>query len=481
MSAVMAMPSLQAIRHERIRRDFLSFKQHVWWMPQELKIGHHTKSLADRLTQAVVDFKAGKSTFLQVKMPVRHGKSDDISRAFPAYVLGELREYEPDVIMASYAANLSETFSRKVKQIVQGDEYQELYPSVKIDANRDAINQWAIEGSTGEVSAVGIRGSITGKGGHVVLIDDYCRNREDAESPLIREKVWHNITNDIMTRMADVCIFIICATPWHVDDPHGRIPKEMAKDPDFPRFEELCFPAMSEDYPSGYLFPERYGESWYKSLYAALGKYAAAGLLGCNPEVREGNIFKTQFIQFHESIDEFPDIQYRRGWDLASSEKQRTSSDPDFTCGAKAGARTNSEGALELWISDLVYCREEAPARNRLIDATQAKDGAGVSIKIEAVAGYKDAYTTLKRQFRGRAHVEKVGAYKDKVAKLSFLEVVFEAGNVHMLRADWNDFLIKQFAEFPKGHDDGPDAVYVAIEDFSKQSITAFDRSTVGI
>ncbi len=58
--------------------------------------------------------------------------------------------------------------------------------------------------------------------------------------------------------------------------------------------------------------------------------------------------------------------------------------------------------------------------------------------------------------------------------------VGLEAGNVHMLRAHWNEFLLAQFRSFPHGHDDGPNAVYVALEDFSRHNTTTFDRQAMG-
>jgi predicted phage terminase large subunit-like protein len=474
-------PSNQDIEDFRDRRDFRRFKRRVWWMPQDLVEGPHSIALGNRLTKAVQDFKAGRSTFLKVKMPFRHGKSDDISRAFPAYILGELREHDPDLIIASYGAELSESFSRKVKSIIQSDDYRALYPQVEIDSRRDAIGTWAIKGSTGEISAVGVRGSITGKGGHVIVVDDFFKSREEAESEVFRNRVWEGLKDNILTRRAPVCIFIICATPWHTDDPFGRIEKEMAVNPDFPAFEDLTFPAESKTYPSGYLFPARYSVQWYKSQRATLGSYAAAGLLDCNPQVRTGGIFKTENIVYHDTLDGFPAISYRRGWDLASTQKERASSDPDYTAGALCGARHKKDGALEVWIKDVKFCREEAPTRDKMILDCHGTDGPAVQIKIESVAGYKDAYTTLKNRLRGKAMVHKVNALRDKVAKLAFLEAPFEAGNVHMLRAPWNELLVSQFRTFPHGHDDGPDAVAVALEDFNRPAPIMFDRAGIGI
>lgn len=475
------MPSLQDVRAERARRSFTLFKRHVWWMPQPLLEGVHSRAVAARLTQAVQDFRAGRSTFLCIQEPFRHGKSDDVSRAFPAWCLGALQEHEPDIILASYGFDLSETFSRKVQGIVDSEEYRSLYPGVKIDRSREAMRRWGIEGSTGEVVATGLRGAVTGRGGHVIVIDDFFKSREEAESETIRSRVWDGLANDILTRAAPVAIVIICATPWHVDDPFGRIKKRMKEDPDFPRFEFMTFPAESPRYESGYLFPERFPPSWYAQQRATLGTYAAAGLLDCDPQPRSGNIFKTENVQIHADTSDWPTgLRFRRGWDLASTEKQRAKDDPDFTVGTLADCTYDELGALHVWVKDCKYIQAEAPERDRLIVTTFEGDGSGIPIHIEGIAGYKDAFTTMRNKLRGRAVVKRVGAVRDKVAKLGFLEAPFEAGNVHLLRGSWNEFFLSQFRTFPKGHDDCPDSLYVAIEDYSRQINMTFDRAAVG-
>jgi len=475
----MGIPTLTAVQQERDRRCFRRFKKRVWWMPQPLLEGIHSAAVGDRLTRAVEDFKQGRSTFLCILEPFRHGKSDDISRAFPAFALGALREYQPDIIMASYSAELSETFSRKVKQIVASPAYSTLYPDITIDPLRNAINQWAISKSAGEISAVGVRGSITGKGGHIIIGDDFFKSREEAESERFRDKTWEGLCNDILTRRAPVSIVIICATPWHEDDQFGRIRKKMAEDPDFPQFEFMRFPAESEDYPTGYLFPERFEPQWYRSQRATLGRYASAGLLDCDPQAREGNIFKTENV---EIIDVLPTgLRFRRGWDVASTEKQRAKDDPDYTVGVKATCTFDAQGALHVWVADAKFLQAEAPERNRVILQTQAEDGPGVEIRIESVAGYKDTYTTIKNLLRGKAIVRKVGAVIDKVSKLSFLEAPFESGHVHLLRGPWNDKFLAHFRAFPKGvHDDACDGLYAAIDDFSKHISLGFDRQAIG-
>jgi predicted phage terminase large subunit-like protein len=385
-----------------------------------------------------------------------------VSRALPAWFLGECRALEPDVILTGYGSGLVASFSRACQRIVEGWRYRALYPTVRIAPDQSSVPSWRIEGSAGEVTVEGLGGAITGRGGALIVLDDFCKRRAEAESTTYRANVWDSFSNDLMSRRAPVSLVVVAATPWHVDDLFGRIRREMAENKWFPRFEFLTFPARKEGEGGwDYLFPERFGPEWYATQRATLGKYAAAGLLDCAPIVAEGNLFKLAGVKYHEREGELPDCPLVRFWDLASTAKQRTGHDPDYTVGALVGV-TYEEGRAvpHLWVKDLVIGQWDAPERNRRILAAAERDGPGVRIGVEAVAGYADAAATLREVLRGVRSVEAVTVSKDKVVRASALEPVFEAGNVHAMRAPWNDPFHAQFASFPRGdHDDVVDAV----------------------
>ena len=170
------------------KEHMLGFLQWCWWMPPDrrpLRIGRHTRALCERFDRAIEDFKDGKSTYLIVNMPFRHGKSDLVSRALPAYFLGRCAEYQPDVIMSGYGTSLVKGFSAKAQTIIGSEAYQRLYPGVRVDPIHCAKEEWCVEGSQGLVTAQGLGGSITGKGGNLIIIDDYCRPLAVTRTPVI--------------------------------------------------------------------------------------------------------------------------------------------------------------------------------------------------------------------------------------------------------------------------------------------------------
>lgn len=470
-----------AKKRARARSDLLDFLRHVWWMPQPLAVGSHTAKIADAITRAIKRYKQGLSTYLDIEVAFRHGKSDLSSRATPAFVQGALAEYQPDLMLLSHASSLSNDFSRDVKSIIRSPRYQELFPGVMPGYGQDSVGSWAVDGSHGKNTFTGLGGSYVGKGASILIVDDWFAGKDEARSEKVRKARWEGFT-DALTRLAPVHIVIIVATSWHVDGVRARLKKAEKEEEGFPKFEHLSFPAKVINPKTGqwdgkYIFSERYSDAWYEAMYASQGHWASA-LLDCEPVTEGGNRFAVGNVIIHKDKSGWPSGRETRGWDLASSTKERDKDDPDWTWGVKGmvkSERIRVDGQMvkrhHVWISDLVACQAEAPARNALIRKTAISDGPGVAQAIEAFGGYKDAYTTLKSILNGVSIVKKSHLPGDKSAKLADLEPSFDGAMVHVLDGPHVREWLKQFQEFPHGvHDDGPDGTAVMFHDQVKTS-----------
>jgi predicted phage terminase large subunit-like protein len=447
------------------KKSHLKFIEYCWQKSSSFIIGYHTRKICDEIDNVINEYDRGKSCFLIIKVPFRHGKSDIISRYLPPHFLGRFPESE--VLVATYGQDLSNDLSRFSRSIIQSDQYKKIYPEIKLSPHSYSIQNWKLDNLKGSTHWVGVGGGITGRGYHLGIIDDYLKNREDAESQLIRDKQWAWFTDVFMTRAAPVSITVILATPWHVDDLIGRIEKEMGENKDFPDFKIITLPAISENYKNKYLFLERFSELWYKQKMAVLGSYGIASLLQCNPVLRGGNLLKTDNIKIL-SQEEFPkDLNFVRGWDLASSEKQRLKKDPDYTAGVLATVILEKKEDIDikipkLYIKHVTRMRAEAPKRNKKIIQTVKLDISHNCFRmgVETVAGYKDTHTIMKDILSGIIHVENINVSRDKLSRASALEPIFEAGNVYLLEGEWNQMFIDECAAFPNGdHDDMVDAL----------------------
>lgn len=478
---------LQEKRFREIRNNHLRFMQHCWVKPGEpMLVGLHTRAICKRLDNAIEDFRNGKSTFLEIKVPFRHGKSDILSRYLPPRFLGLFPDCE--TLAVSYSASLSVKFSRFGRNLTKTAKYRELFPELELSQATSAADHWSFADHVGSVSASGLTSGLTGNGAHLLILDDYCAGREEAESQVMREKAWDAFTNDFQTRRAPVSIVIILATPWHEDDIFGRIEKSMKDDPEFPKFEKLEFPAWDEKYleaerpiKSQYLFPERFSAEWYASQASMLGEYGTNSLLLCNPQPRKGNLLKADRVRYHESVSEFPNTAYYRIWDLAHTEKQRMKDDPDWTSGTLL-AFTKVEGLWHLWIKDVFRIQAAAPQRDAEIRRITEQDGPAVKIGVETSLDSKDAYNTLKAILLGRRMVLDIHGMGDKVMRASYLEPIFESGNVHVLRAPWNLDWSNEVRSFPRGkHDDQVDNFTAGYELICKNVNAVVIGSTSGI
>lgn len=455
---------------EKAKNYLLDYMRIMWRKKGDALItGMHTREICERIDRAIYDFDHGISTYLIISTPPRHGKSDIVSRYLPSFFMGN--HPDNDVMLVGYSASLSIGFSKFARGIADSPEYAELFGR-NTGKGSAAADSWQLDESSGIVTASGLSSGITGKGYHLGVLDDYCSSRADAESEVIREKTWNSFTDDFLTRRAPVSITIVIATRWHVDDVIGRIkkiidPTNDKYDKDFPKFEVVNFPAKEgkvsingKEHTYHWLFPERFNEGYYRSQFASLGVYSSAALMQGDPQVHGGGLLKTNKIKIHDKESDFPAGRYQRVWDLAHTAKQTMKSDPDWTSGTLLLFRKNTNKEIELWIKDVARFRLDAPQRDVRIRSVTDKDGPYVPIAIEQSLDNIDAVKTLRDILNGRRTVRGINIkqYGDKVARSTPLEAVFEAGNVHILRSDWNADWFSEVDGFPSvTHDDQVD------------------------
>src|SRR5690606_20035376 len=111
----------------------------------------------------------------------------------------------------------------------------------KLADDSSAIDAWDIEGYEGGMEALGIGGGATGKGAHVLIIDDPIKNRAEAESKTYRDRVWDSFTDDLYTRLEPNGVIVVMMTRWQKDDLIGRIDKYIGG------WDRLRLPALAEE------------------------------------------------------------------------------------------------------------------------------------------------------------------------------------------------------------------------------------------
>ena len=246
---------LELLRVEQTlaRRSNLAFT--VYTKPDYLVNWHH-QVVAEALDRVV----KGSCRRLMIFEPPQHGKTEQVSRRFPAYVFG--RRPDTKIIACSYNASLAQDISRDVQKIMSTNEYRALFPGThlaEVRYEKDPVTgrrthqekrtqgQFDIVGRKGSYLAAGIDGPITGKTANIGIIDDPVKNRAEAESEVYRDRVWEWYKSAFATRQfGSTGAIVIALTRWHTDDLAGRLLELSAQNPDADQWEVISMPAIRE-------------------------------------------------------------------------------------------------------------------------------------------------------------------------------------------------------------------------------------------
>jgi predicted phage terminase large subunit-like protein len=309
------------LKRNQARSNLLAFTSYT-------KKSYQTTWYHQLLCQKLDQLATGEIKRLIISLPVRHGKSELVSRRLPAFLLGK----NPDckIIATSYSAGLASRMNRDVQRIIESPEYQALFPGTKLasakidiqDHSTQNASMFEVVGHEGAYISAGVRGSITGSGFNIGIIDDPLKGREEAESDTIRERVWEWFTDVFYTRQEREAGILITATRWHEDDLIGRLLNLAKEDPSADQWETITLPAMSEDEREPYdqrtaadqaLWPGKYNEEKLRQTRATVPTYTWLSLYQQRPSAAKGNLFKRENFQYFTESALSYDLQTEKG------------------------------------------------------------------------------------------------------------------------------------------------------------------------
>mgnify|MGYP003631262219 CR=1 FL=1 len=152
----------EAESKEYAKEYFMGFVKRVW--PAFIQ-GRHHKIMANAFERVA----SGELKRLIVNMPPRHTKSEFASYLLPSWFLGLFPNKK--VIQTAHTAELSVGFGRKVRNLVDSEDYKDIFPNTVLKSDSKAAGRWST-GSGGEYFAIGVGGAVTGKGADLLIIDD---------------------------------------------------------------------------------------------------------------------------------------------------------------------------------------------------------------------------------------------------------------------------------------------------------------------
>ena len=228
---------LDKVRNHLI--SYCAFQNPLYKAPDHLRI----------IAKALQDIEEGIIKRLIITVPPRHGKSMLTSQYFPAWYMG--RNPDKYIITSTYGQDLANDFGSKVRDQLADPLFQQIFPQAVLKKDSTAKHRFGLA-KGGEFYGAGVGGPIVGRGAHLLLIDDPLKNREEADSPIIRSKVNRWYTGTAYHRLMPGAAIAVIMTRWHEEDLVGYLLSEHSHE----NWTVINLPALSDDNIA--LWPEQY-------------------------------------------------------------------------------------------------------------------------------------------------------------------------------------------------------------------------------
>ena len=439
----------RAAFRELVKRDLTLYKRLMY---RRYTHAPHLEALDTALEQVTRYVETGGDSGigrLIVEMPPRHGKTLTVSRLYPTWHLG--RNPEHRVMLVSYGATLAHKNSRNARALMMSPRYRDTF-GIELDPASRAADAWDIAGHEGGCDAMGITGGATGKGAHVLAVDDVLKSRAEAESEVYRDRIWEAFTDDLYTRLEPGGAVVVMMTRWHQDDLIGRLLRDEGE-----KWMRIRMPALAEQgdqlgrQPGEALWPWRYPTDALADIKTTLGEYSWSALYQQKPTPAEGGIFKRAW--FEPLITYQPDIvRAVRYWDLAMSEKTAA----DYTVGVKIGQATDGH----YYVLDVARRQIEWGELVPWLAEVMLADGAGVAQGLEEKGYMSRAIKDLNAD--PRLHGYEIWGYpvdRDKLTRALPVAAKAAADVINVCERPWTRDFLDEVCSFPNGaHDDQVDA-----------------------
>lgn len=422
----------------------------------------------------------GKIKNLMVFLPPQHGKSEIISRMFPAWALGR----NPDLKIAgcSYSIDLASQFSRSIQRAIDSPEYQQIFPNTYLNGSNVRtdtkgylrnVDVFETVGHRGFYRAVGVGGGLTGTPVDIAIIDDPVKDAIEANSPTYRARVWDWYNTVLTTRLHNESRQLFIMTRWHEDDLAGRLLKAEPE-----AWKVITIPAICEVENDNGISTRHIGDAlwpWKHSLKKLLTHKERAprefnALYQQRPTIEGGNIVKREWFRFI-SEPEFRALHFREPihfyLDTAYNKKKKgQDNDPS---GILAACRIGNN----IYLIDAMAVYKEMPDLLRFIPEYINAHGGNIEsiLHVEPKANGISVVHMLK-EITTLNVKQTPSPHDDKEVRFRVVSPRIECGRVYIVQGSWNEDFLDQLCAFPAApHDEFVDILGYAINDLIEDDL----------
>ena len=421
---------------DKSKDSFMEYIRYIW--PGFIEGDHH-RIIADALTRVA----KGELKRLIVNMPPRHTKSEFASIYFPSWVMG----LKPDmkIMQTTHTADLSINFGRKVRNLMDSDEYAKLFSNVSLASDSKSAGKWQTN-KGGEYFAAGVGGAIAGRGADLLIIDD-PHSEQDAMSINLLDSCYEWYTSGPRQRLQPNGAIVIVMTRWSTADLTGRLLSRQVESRS-DQWEVIELPAIFED-SGNVLWPEFWKEEELLSVKASIPVAKWNAQYQQNPTSEEGAIIKRDWWQLWEKDDPPPCSYIIQSYDTAFSKKETA----DYSAITTWGVFKPKEG-----MGDAIILLDAMKGR---WDFPELK-----AVAQEQYAEYEPDMVLIEAQASGTPLTHELRAMgipvvnyrpsrgNDKMTRVHSVSPVFEAGMVYAPDQIFADEVIEECAAFPFAQND---------------------------
>ena len=426
------------------REDLACYAVALW--PQ-FSLAFHHELIISKL-EAV---ERGDISRLMIFVPPRHGKSLLVSTLFSSWYLG----LHPDrhVVLATYGQELSDHLGRQGRNLVADPLHRVIFSSCILSEDSTAAHRYGTS-QGGSYFAVGRGGPLTGRGAHLLIIDDPLKDSHEAGSETIRQGLHEWFTWTAYPRLAPNGAVILIQTRWHEDDLAGRLLADSTGE----QWEVLNLPAIAERdecfrRKGEALWPEKYGLAKLERIHSIIGGRAFASLYQQNPAAADGVIFKRAWWNFYRPPVETQFVKVIQSWDTGF----KKGAENDFSVCTTWGVSENAYFLLNLFRDKI-----EFPELKRMVTSL-AEEWNPTEILVEDRASGQSLIQELKTSTL--LPVISVKPDRDKQSRAQAITPIIAAGKVYLPEnAPRLPEFLDEMASFPNGlHDDIVDSTSQAL------------------
>ena len=447
-------------KQKRAQERFIDFVKQMW--PTFISGKHHTI-----MAEAFERVAKGECKRLIINMPPRHTKSEFASYLLPAWFLGKFPHKK--VIQTSHTAELAVGFGRKVRNLVDTDQYHAIFPDLALSSDSKAAGRWNTS-KGGDYFAIGVGGAVTGKGADLLIIDDPHSEQEAAladTSPEIYDKVYEWYTSGPRQRLQPGGAIVIVMTRWSLRDLTAQVIKASAQRGG-DNWEVIEFPAiLPSDKP---LWPQFWSYDELSALREELPNSKWMAQYQQNPTSDTSAIVKREWWRVWEE-DRPPPCEFiLQSWDTAFEASNRA----DYSAGTTWGVFYHPDGSgndkPNLILLDAVKDRVEFPVlKSMVMEKYQEYEPDSIIVEKKA-SGAPLIYELRSMGIPVQDYTPVRGSSNNpnnKVARLNAVSDLFASGVVWAPQRGWAEAVIDEIASFPAGeNDDYVDSTIMALMRF---------------